>query len=102
MVVYWIPRSIPNKLVVEKTKKGKEMTKEMTPDDSWKEVLEARANIDFWKAQTRLYMIELAKVNRACSRKSWLIVRLRAEIGWLKHDIDLLNKELSKKKIIYF
>ena len=54
-------------------------------------VLDARASRDFWMSQALLYQKELAIVNRACSRKSFLIKRLRANIGWMKHDIELVH-----------
>ena len=54
-------------------------------------VLDARASRDFWMSQALLYQKELAIVNRACARKSFLIKRLRANIGWMKHDIELVH-----------
>jgi len=71
------------------------------------EVLRARRETDFWKAQARLYMIELAKVNRACSRKSWHIKVMREQIKWAERDkalfIDRLNhpwKDEAIKRLV--
>ena len=55
-------------------------------------VLDARASRDFWMSQALLYQKELAIVNRACARKAFLIKRLRANIGWMKHDIELVHR----------
>ena len=65
----------------------------MTPGEErlWKDVLDARASRDFWKSQALTYMKELVIVNRACARKAFLIKRLRANIGWMKHDIELVH-----------